>query len=543
MGSEGIPHPKDIYLEIEAFKKLGSACHIDASGQLLEAYEKRGLFFPIYQINLPRKYLQTIFEQERGQSRHSGSLSIPKLYESLWHFENREQCMWNHPKLPGFEKVLKDGHPLEQAHNRGERFIVRPSKKPFKKWDKNEAVLEAQYNGQVIKNRVSTIKRYYSPWQIYLLEELNRRHIRKINVLVKLKKGERYILSEPPSQLRLAEWQGHFNALWEYKFKENLVFAKDLESIDGNILEGAAARRFHETCKGIAIATFSKHSYKSWIEFIRILCGLYFEYQEEEKVKLSRCVKRDIKSTIDFIRQGAGKNYFELIDDVGMVIDGTQFLDVPPLERIYPEYERYLGREAFHEIESTLKYYNNAVPCDLKLNEKAVDEIIDHAFKGGNETLLVSIVGIHQEYFEPSYFGDEGIWSYVRSLSIAIESWTKNLSGKGSFEAAINSLVGKDFERCLDQLAKSCGRKDHNDLRINNLSDLKLFLKEIAGVQPRATTVEQAWMEHILRAYIIRNYAAHHTKLESDLFGSAFIEIYNSLMFLVFYSWKVRGRP
>lgn len=528
----------DIYIELDKFKKLCNDLNVHCSDRLLEAYEKHGLFYPIFRINRPKDYLQSIFEQNHGTNRFKHVIEVPDEYGNLLKFEHEELCRWDHPILPGFDKALSEGHPLEQAHKRGESFIEKPSKDTYRNWEDYKVILEITINGSSLKTTESTARHYYSPWQIYLLEEANRRHTRYFNVLINLKEGEKYILNEQPQKLLLAQWQDYFKSLWDYKFKENLLFTKALTCVAGNILEGKDNENFHNSCEKIANDICLQYSYESWVEFLNALCALYSEYQEREKHRLSKCVKKDIRSVIDISMFGFRKTYRDIIKDVGTVIGGRSYFYVSPLERICPEYEGFLKREANPLLESVLDDYNKEVPEDLKLDKKLVDEIIDHAFRTGNETMLVSTIGINQEYFSPSYFGDEGIWSHIRSLAVAVESWVKTLAANTEFRNAIGTLTknrfGKNyFDSCCDQLQKELGR---TNMDVYSYADLKQFLDKITTIKFNGLS----WMKYLIRAYLIRNYVVHHTRLESELFGSTLIALYRSLLFLAFYTWKVK---
>lgn len=526
----------DIYLELDKFKNLCNELNVQGSDKLLEVYEKHGLIYPRYRINRPKDYLQKIFEQNHGPDRFKNVIEVPDEYGNLLKFEYEELHRWFHPIFKEFEVVLSEGHPLEQAYKRGEPFIERPSKDTYRNWEDYKVILETTINGTPLKTTESTARHFYSPWQIYLLEESNHRHTRCINVLINLKESEKYILNEQPQKLLLAEWQDYFKSLWDYRFKENLLFTKALKGVDGNILEGKDNENFHNSCKKIANDIGLQYSYESWIEFLKALCALYSDYQEREKRRLSKCVKKDIRGVIDILMLGFRKNYRDIINDVETVLGGRNY--VHPLERIYPEYESFLKREANPLMESVLEDYNKEVPDDLKLDKNFIDEIIEHAFRTGNETMLVSIIGINQEYFSPSYFGDEGIWSHIRSLAVAVESWVKTLAGNTDFRSAIGTLTknrfGKNiFDSCCDQLQKELGR---TNMDVYSCADLKQFLDKITTTNFK----DLSWMKYLIRAYLIRNYVAHHTRLESELFGSILIALYRSLLFLAFYTWKVK---
>jgi hypothetical protein len=530
----------DIYLEIDEFKKICNELNVQCNNELLDVYEKHGLIYPSYRINRPRDYLQKIFEQNNGHDLLKNVIEVPDEYGDLLKFEYEGLCSWGHPTLSGFDKALCEGHPLEQAYKRGEPFIEKPSKDTYRNWEDYKVVLEMTIDGTTLKTTKSTARHFYSPWQIYLLEESNRRHTRYINVLIPFKNGDNYILNEQPCKLLLAQWQDYFKSLWDYRFKENLLFTKALKGVDGNILEGKDNEKFHNSRKKIANDICLQFSYESWMEFLKALCALYSDYQEREKHRLSKCVKKDIRSVIDISMFGFRKTYRDIINDVGTVIGGRSYFYVSPLERIYPEYESFLKREAKPLMESVLEDYNKEVPDDLKLDKNFIDEIIEHAFRTGNETMLVSIIAINQEYFSPSYFGNEGIWSHIRSLAVAVESWVKTLDANTNFRNAIGTLTltknkfGENiFDSCCGQLQEELGK---TKMDVCSYADFKQFLDKLTTIKFN----NPSWMKYLIRAYLTRNYAAHHTKLEPELFGSTLIALYSSLLFLVFYSWKVK---
>jgi hypothetical protein len=528
----------NIYIELDKFKKLCNELSVQCSDRLLEAYEKHGLFYPIFRINRPKDYLQSIFEQNHGTNRFKQVIEVPEEYVNLLKFEHKELCSWNHPMMYGFDKALSEGHPLEQAYKRCESFIVSPSKDTYCNWDDYKVTLEMTSGDTPLKKIELATRHFYSPWQIYLLEESNRKHTRHMNVLINLREGEKYIFNEQAQKLLLARWQDYFKLLWDYRFKENLLFTKALTCVAGNILEGKDSENFHNSCEKIANNTCLQYSFESWMEFLKALCALYSDYQEREKHRLSKCVKRDIRSVIDISMLGFRKTYRDIISDVGTVIGGRSYFYVSPLERIWPEYEGFLKREAKPLMESVIEDYNKEVPDDLKLDKNAVDEIIEHAFRTGNETMLVSILGINQEYFSPSYFGNEGVWSHIRSLAVAVESWVNTLAANTEFRNAIGTLTknrfGKNFfDLCCGQLQKELGR---TNMVVYSYTDLKQFLDKITTIKFN----RHSWMKYLIRAYLVRNYVAHHTRLETELFGSTLIELYRSLLFLAFYTWRVK---
>jgi hypothetical protein len=383
----------------------------------------------------------------------------------------------------------------------------------------------------------STVRHFYSPWQIYLVDEANMKHSRVINVLLPLKEKEHYILEDSPYTLELSKWEELFLNLWKFRFMKNIFLEKAQVTIHGNIfvLEGKALKVYHRNCRKVGIEIYKKHSHDSWIKFLRDLCAIYFNYQNREKIALSSLVKKDIKETIDLLMLGSNKTYRKIIADVGMVVGGMYFCHIPSLERIFPEFENYLRRGSLNRLQAVSDEYNNAFPSSIKIIDQDIIDIINYAFKSRNETLLVSIIEINKEYREPSYIGNEGLWSYIRSLTSSAESWTKKLAGCMEFREALDRLTNGDFSSCCDRLQRNCNR---TNLRVNSFNDLKLLLDGLSRINLTRRGRDLQWMKFIIKAYLIRNYAVHHTKLEPELFGSTFFDIYKSLLFLIFFAWK-----
>jgi hypothetical protein len=520
---------KDIYLEKRQF--LEKCKKLNVSVSYLEIYEEFDLLYPIYRIIKPKEYMQVIFEQNHVPNPENVR-KVPDQYDELLKFENKELSRWHIPTFQEFEKALIDGHPLDQAFERSASFIQKPSKDNFKKWKYYEIKLEITPRNRPLRHTDSIAVNYYSPWQIYLLEEANRKHNYENNILYDVPQND---IPKKTRKLDTIEYQIYFETLWEYKFKETLLLMKYSNNIKKSIIEGEEYKKLYNDQKDVAIKLVSSRLYKEWIIFLKYCCSLFFDYQRREKQSLSKCIKRDIRSVIDLILYGTDKKYNQLIEDVGMNVDGATSIEVPPLEIIFPEYENKLKRDAKPLLESVLNSYNSELPENFHLNIESIDEIMDYAFNIGNETLLVSVVGLNKEYYSPTYFRNECIWSYVRSLAVSVESWVKIFTDKENFHNALNDLSANDFGSCKETLSNNCG---NNKLRIFNINDLKNYLNELSQINLIINGNDLCWMKFLIRSYLIRNYVAHYTKLEPNIFGDTLIQLYRSLLYLVFFTWK-----
>ena len=387
---------------------------------------------------------------------------------------------------------------------------------------------------------------FYSSWQIYLLEEANRNFVRSVNILKDFEEFKFHwnslylkLAGISTDSLSLTKWQDFFVAIWDYRSKKNLVLSAITADEKGFfILEGEKAKKFYDERKKIAKNIAAKFSYPQWIEFLKQLCDLYYQYKNAEKIKLSKCVKRDIITNIDILMLGLSIQYRKIIEDVGFIWN-QRIRHIPALEEIISEWETFLKREAKFHLEFILEDYNKVMPSDFQVSKDDLDQIIDYALEKDNETLLASIIGINKEFFVPSYFDDEGLWSYLRSLAIALEVWIKNFTCERNFLSAVKALVCKqdldNVENCLQT------QYGITSLDINSLSDLISLLQILKNFSCRRGSKDISWIKYLIRAYLIRNYIAHYTKLSPELSGRTLIEFYRALIYLVFYAWKVKN--
>jgi hypothetical protein len=533
--------PKYIYLEIEQFKELCNANLLSISDKLLELYEKHDLLYPIYRIFRPKDYLQLIYKQRYNYEQpYNNEFEIPDQYEKLAKFEYKDLDRWNSHIFQDFEIALDLGHPLDQAYHRGEEFIIKPSKQTFKDWDEYKVNLHALFDNRIIENVISRARHFYTSWQIYILEEINSNYFYETNRLIEVKnRNDFYWKDLPFSKILLNDWREFFNVLGQYRFKVQLLFEKSMEGIKTGILEGEPLHEYHIKERELAKIYISNHNYESWVNFLKVLCGRYFNYLDKEKIKLSQNIKSEIYSVIDLILFSSNKQYRDILNDVGRHIDGRTFLDMLALEHIYPEYDSHLKRKTSFLLSSSLKKFNENVPEFLKLTENDVEEIMDYALKIGNETIMVSLIQLNKEYFEPSHFGREALFSYIRSLSNAIESWCIILVGRERivYKKALDILTDNKFSMCCNKLQNKC---EKNNLRVNSCNELKIFLNALHEIDMEIEGERHSWIKLLIRSYLIRNYLAHHTRIDPQLMGTTFIEIYNSLTFTIFYAWGKR---
>jgi len=126
-----------------------------------------------------------LFEQRHRSDRTPNVIKEPAECKRLLKFESEELDRWRHPIFPEFNRALIAGHPLDQAYKRGESFVQDSSKEIYKDWDEYKVILETTIEGKPLRSTDTLARHFYSPWQIYVLDEANRKHICRVNVLMR----------------------------------------------------------------------------------------------------------------------------------------------------------------------------------------------------------------------------------------------------------------------------------------------------------------------------------------------------------------------
>lgn len=128
-------------LETDAFLRLCKNNGLAVTAELLEQFEKKGLFYPLLRVQFPihREKLRLLAD---GQVQGCGTLGEGEVWEG----RVRERYVW-----PDFSR-----HDLRRWMDEG--LLYSPETRPFQPWDTFRD-----------KNRRNRIASYYSPFQLYTL--------------------------------------------------------------------------------------------------------------------------------------------------------------------------------------------------------------------------------------------------------------------------------------------------------------------------------------------------------------------------------------
>ena len=178
------------YLEAKEFVDYCKANNVNTSLNVLEAYEKAGLLIPFYRFVAPDEYIRSLFEYNYKIAYITpDALFDDHKWQEIEHLRTALRS-YSFKPLPHFDFALMHGHPLDVSYRNKNPFLKKPYKDDFIPWEEYK-IVAGTLEGRPV--REETVEHYYTPWQIFVLDELNLMHTIEENYATKQKKGWGYL--------------------------------------------------------------------------------------------------------------------------------------------------------------------------------------------------------------------------------------------------------------------------------------------------------------------------------------------------------------
>ncbi len=519
-------NPIKKYLSSEEFVEYCKANNVDASLNVLEAYEKAGLLIPFYRLVFPDEYTRALFEYDYKINNTTLDASFD---DDKWQeIEQLRTALhsYSFKPLPQFDFALKHGHPLDYSYQNKNPFLQKPDKENFKPWEKYK-IVAGTIDGHSVKK--DTAEHYYTPWQIFILDELNLMHTIEENYATKQKKGWGIFRKElQPS--KLGSFCEYFHTISNYRMMEALIWHDITFDVKSSVIEGELFKQLSTRTAEQAVKEYGKHSFPEWIKFIRKLVELYNEYTKREKIKLADELKRFLTSTINMLMDATKKSFEEIKNDYDGRFKGfrcqcrDEGIMIYPgeLERIYPDEvkeSKELARRSFH---SQIKEINETLPNDSKIEEKIIDSLIDNIIESGHHLFLSHLHEIEKLWFNHRPHWESSIWAHLRSFAVSIESIAQEWYGQNKLGSILEYAFKKEYINLKDSIGKGI-------IDAKTPSEYKQKITKISEYKKKG--IHGICGYHLVSAHLTRNYFSHKIKFEPDMLGSMFIEVYKDLLF------------
>ena len=242
----------------------------------LEFYEKHCLLLPAVVCRQPTAHLVAVAQRSSG-----------------WPVENPEDL--EPPEaLRRLQRPRADGlHPLdaEREHN---PLLLTPDCTMFEPWDADDRVTLTAPDGRTVQRR--TVERYYSPWQVHVVELLRQRkyydaHSRFLRHIDP--SHDLWSRHRPPERTErtrsLRGMADGFEALERFLFADHVALEEAFHGVDGAILPEPAQQRLDTT-----VTTWARQSLEisgldepAFFRFLHELARLIDNYRRDERIALA----------------------------------------------------------------------------------------------------------------------------------------------------------------------------------------------------------------------------------------------------------------
>ena len=200
----------------------------------------------------------------------------------------------DHGRISGTHRPHAGGlHPLdsEREHN---PLLLTPDCIMVEPWDADDKLTLTAPDGRTVQR--STVERYYSPWQVHVVELLRQqkyyyahsRFLRHIDPSHDL--WSRHRLPERTERTRsLRDMADGFEALERFLFADHVALQEAFHGVDGATLPEPAQQRLHTT-----VTTWARQSLEisgldepAFFRFLHELARLIDDYRRDERIALA----------------------------------------------------------------------------------------------------------------------------------------------------------------------------------------------------------------------------------------------------------------
>lgn len=533
--ADGRHNPIIKYLTDVDFCRYCEANRVEASSEVLEDYEKRSLLMPVYRLEYPEELVKL-----RRASRLDSlptSLENKPEWKPIDELEARLSTYQHH--LPGgLEETLKTGHPLDHACKENNPFLYRPVSKRFRPWREYSIIVETAEGHQI---PVPRVEHYYAQWQIFVLDGLNQ-NVKKVPIST-VSEWEQSFQSKPewretltkvhPS--KVLEFEECFQTLADFRMYELLIWNIEWEGVEDVCLEGERAERFEKRVKDLATVHYNKHSPERWIQFIRKLVELHVRYEEREKLKLSKELKRILISAVNINLHATGWGYERLCNEVDGFVKSRAFIHTASngstiypgkLEQIFPNETKLLREKTKPILQSEVTEMNKFLPNGTPLDPSKIDDLIDELLSKGYISILTHIMELNRLWFSgEDLHREDKLWSHLVSLTVSIESLGREWFPRTT---ELQYIFQKAFS----------GYKTLNPGRNCNASNPSEFIKKLSSILQRHHS--DPCGSCLLIANLVRNYVAHGGRYTSEILGNKFVTVFKAILTTLLYLFHTK---
>jgi hypothetical protein len=511
------------YMEHTKFIKYCEAYNVYIYEYGLEIYEKEELLFPCFRILYPRELLRRDFRA--NYLNDSKSYKIRAEWAPLVNLQDLifKSQHWMYKE---FEEAIEHGHPLEQAINDKNPYIVKPETQRFIKWERYNVIVGKHDSNNM---RESRAKHYYSPWKVFFVYDLKTLNTDEHNRATGSRRGWG-IVDGKLRHSSLVEFNHFYSIVNSFTYRRSLLSIYYFEKTSRTQQDWKLiVKRKRHIAKGL----FSGSIYAEWIRFLRKLIELHERYRGDEKILLSLEAKSSIAKTVIFLRNATDCTFEKICADVsgkfkkrsGVGLENGVQVYPGRLEELFPDEKWDLEQNVRWRLDHQLKEFNSHLVDNEKIPESLADDLFDNLSTEPSGTALAAIRKINKFYFEDNIWRENEVWSAIRDLAVSLEVHGKQWLGGDILDKVLTRL----FPSLYDALKKKTGIPKPTYATNSNE-----FLDKLDVIKKAMTPADERCGGHLIIANLTRNFTSHQKGLSDKYLHENIPIIYSSLIGTLF---------
>ena len=373
----------------------------------LEFYEKENMLLPVARIVQPQEYV--ILRRKQYDPGGDPGVSIPgweKLEKLLFGASNID--LWNK---------------FDWEFENNNEYLIRPSRASYRAWDSYKVEVSGASGGKFFAGNVN---HYYHYWQVYQVYEIQSKYPifskyrAAFEVLEKYdpNKGYFYYPGDPNHIVDFYGYYSFFDALSFFiEFRAN----EDAETFflpNGRIrrLSDDDIKKYKLRLKGHAEFVIRRFqlSTDDLYKFLGYLLTLQSQYQDHEKIMLSKEIEKDLVNLFWFLSYASGQSFEDV--QAGLNQKQKQFRHLD---------KSLLVRDQTSEVFNYhIKQYNKLFPSS-RLSDQELEQLLDFLFSNSLFIFPYAVHEIDKNLNEGKPFPQTSLYVSLSNLSVGFESFLK----------------------------------------------------------------------------------------------------------------------
>jgi hypothetical protein len=549
-----------VYLNDKLFESHLKYLNIKVTRGELETYEEQKLLYPLKKIVKPIAYVKYFFDIKHNPRNKYHNKSIyeypdkwEKLHNLLYEIDNALPSSFS-------EKYEENLHPLDKIKFKSRYLIVPDISFNYKPW-----ITFRVEAGKLGDNNISESRliNYYGYWQAYQVEAIQHWKIyfeyRSILKYIPDKERDFYLrFKRSPKYLgdflginRCFELLSHFIHIYSnlrndffYDRKSDVLRYFNLSSFESKIFDD----KLSDIANNLFFKKYQLH-YNDLEEFLKFLIQLYYEYDRNEKYKLSKMVKSDISYLLFFWQLITKQTRDSLISDLyqKQTQHRRTLLNIFKDDWISQKEDVYLHLQVIFP-----KFFNKQTKymCPKDAN-KLIDDFIVFCESTNLPTILEVILRTDRVYNSSGDLRELSLYQIIQTMCSCLEAVSKHIANN-SKDIKIRRFFSKPYKpKTLEAILKHIFSKERWMQNINSenlwklvsfneashITDYKNNLKSIFTYNKMKDSDNNFFLQIILTSCLTRNFTHHHLYSARKIFHDNYFEVWNYLLWSIIFVW------